>query len=198
VEHFLEQYGLLAVYFGMWVEGETVLVIAGFLVHQGLLPIWEVYLVAVTGAMTVDHLVYGAGRLSGRLPLLKGLRAGSAESKLARLGQGFAVFLGVRFVYGTRSPYLFYMGTRGLPYPLFAFREVTAVSIWAFAWLFFGHLFGHLMTVIYGRIHHHHIPWIISCLAVSGTALAAYILLKKRRKPNPERSTAPLEKPGRT
>lgn len=182
MEQFLGQYGLLAVYLGMWFEGETVLVIAGFLVHQGMLPRWEVFAVAAAGALSVDHAVYAAGRLSGRAAWLRRLGERAAGSRAAGLGTSWPVFLGIRFVYGTRTPYLLFVGSRGLPWPSFFARELAAVGLWTFAWLFFGHAFGHFMAFLYGKLHAHHMPWIVGALAVSGLCTAAYIHLKKRQK----------------
>jgi membrane protein DedA with SNARE-associated domain len=182
VEQFLQQYGLLALFLGMWVEGETVLIIVGFLAHQHLLNRWEALPVAILGALSVDHALYAAGRLTTRIEFLRKLKEKAMPARVAKLGESFSVFMGVRFVYGTRSPYLFFVGTRGLSWPRFISRELPAVVSWCVVWLFFGHAFGHMMALIYGTLHKHHLPWIILALAVSGLSLAAYVLLKQRQR----------------
>ena len=74
MEQFLEHYGLLALYLGMWVEGETVLVIAGFLIHQHLLHRWTAIPVAVLGALSVDHVLYFSGRYASRFKFLQKIK----------------------------------------------------------------------------------------------------------------------------
>lgn len=182
MEQFLEQYGLLALYLGMWVEGETVLVIAGFLVHQHMLHRWEALPVAILGALSVDHVLYLVGRYASGFKFLRKLKERAAATRVARLGESFIVFMGVRYVYGTRSPYMFLVGAHGLSWPRFILREFPAVVSWCIVWLFFGQAFGNVMTVIYGRLHKHHLPWIVLALAVSGLSLGAYVLLKRRQR----------------
>ena len=178
----MEHYGLLALYFGMWAEGETVLVIAGFLVHQHMLHRWEALPVAILGALSVDHALFFAGRYASGFRFLKRLKERASATRMAKLGDSFIVFMSVRYVYGTRSPYMFLVGAHGLRWPKFIVREIPAVVSWCIIWLFFGQAFGNVMTVIYGRLHKAHLPWIVLSLAVSGLSLAAYVVLKRRQR----------------
>ena len=90
--------------------------------------------------------------------------------------------MGVRYVYGTRSPYMFLVGAHGLGWPSFFVREFPAVVTWCIVWLFFGQAFGNVMTAIYGQLHKHHLPWIILAIAVTGLSIAAYVVLKVRQR----------------
>lgn len=182
LDEFLRQYGLLAVYLGMWLEGETVMVIAGFLAHQDYFSLAMVLPVAVLGALSVDHAVYLAGRLSGRLAFIQRFHGDGegASSWKRHLGENWSVFLMVRFIYGTRTPYLFYVGTRRMSWLRFLSRELVAVAVWCFVWVFFGHLFGHLLFLVYGRLHHPARLWTILAMALTGLALVGALALRRR------------------
>ena len=184
MEEFLRQYGLIAVYFGMALEGETVLVMAGFLASQGLLPRGEVLLCAVLGALTVDHLVFYAGRHATRFAWMKralGVDQGPTTWR-ARLGESWPVFLMIRFIYGARSPYIFWLGTRGMKWPRFAARDVGPVLAWCFVWLFFGHAIGNLVLLLYGKIHHHQAFWIMVGMGVAALAIFAALAIRRHRR----------------
>lgn len=182
MDEFLRHYGLWAVYFGMWLEGETVLVITGFLAHQHAFPLWAAYLVTVLGALSVDNLVYVLGHYSGRLAFTKKLKVdeSGARTWAQRAGDSWLVFFVVRFVYGTRTPFIFYSGHR-MKWLRFAAREVPAVCVWCGVWLFFGNLLSNVLLQIIGRMHEHHRLLIVLGLAVAGT-LALAILAWRRSK----------------
>jgi membrane protein DedA with SNARE-associated domain len=188
MDEFLRTYGLIAIYFGMWLEGETVLVIAGFLAHQHVLPIWAAFAVTVLGALTVDHLIYGVGRLSSRVEWIRRHLhpdAGEADSWQRRLGDSWMLFFGVRFVYGTRSPFLFYLGSRRMGWPKFLRREIPAVAVWCSVWLFFGHLLSNLVALALGRIQRHHQMAAVGVMALAGLvvfALLAFLHRRRRRR----------------
>ncbi len=184
MEEFLRHYGLIAVYFGMWLEGETVLVIAGFLAHQHMFPLWMAYPVTVLGSLSVDHIVYFLGRYAGRFNFVQRLHVNEegARSWSQRLGDSWLVFFAVRFVYGTRTPFLFYSGHRGMRWPKFIFRELPAVLVWCAVWLFFGSLLSNVLVVVLGEIHHHILLVVVACVAVAGTGAFLLLSLRKRRR----------------
>lgn len=190
MEEFVRQYGLWAVYFGMWLEGETILVMAGFVASQGLLNRWEVLPVAILGALSVDHLVFFAGRHASRFQWLQRVMGHEQDPGTwkSRLGDSWAVFLMIRFIYGARTPYMFYVGTRKLPWPRFFAREIAPVVLWCTLWLFFGHAVGRMLVLLCGTLHDHERAW--TMLGIGTVALAffgAFAVLRHRRlkKPRP-------------
>lgn len=65
-ESLLQTYGYYALFIGTFLEGETILVLAGFLAHQGYLGFWWVVLLAFLGSLSGDTLVFHLGRWKGR------------------------------------------------------------------------------------------------------------------------------------
>lgn len=182
MDEFLRQYGLIAVYFGMWIEGETILVIAGFLAHQHVFPLWAAYPVTVFGALSVDHCVFLLGRMSGRTSFARRLHVdeSGARSWARRLGDSWLVFFFVRFVYGTRTPFVFYTGHKGMRWFRFIAREIPAVCVWCAVWLFFGNLLSNVLVGILGSLHGHHRMAIILMVAAVGTAAFAVLAWRRR------------------
>lgn len=195
MDEFLHQYGLIAVYFGMWIEGETILVITGFLAHQHVFPLWVAYPVAVSGALSVDHFVFLLGRMSGRMAFAQRLHVdeSGARSWARRLGDSWLVFFLVRFVYGTRTPFVFYTGHTGMRWFRFIGREIPAVCVWCGVWLFFGNLLSNVLVRIMGRLHGHHRLMIILIVAALGTVAFALLAWRRRHARGPAPAADSLE-----
>ena len=65
LEHLLMQFGLPIVFFGVMLEGETFLVLAGLLAHQGYFPLWLVILAAALGSFIADQVLFHIGYSKG-------------------------------------------------------------------------------------------------------------------------------------
>jgi len=61
----LSQYGYLAVFVGSILEGETVLILAGFAAHQGYLSFPIVVMLAFCGGTMGDQMYFFLGRYYG-------------------------------------------------------------------------------------------------------------------------------------
>lgn len=105
VELLVVRWGYLAIGLGAFLEGETIVVVAGALAHRGLLSLPLVMLTAFVGSVAGDQLWFQLGRRFGR-PLLERrpawrARAEAAQRRLDRYGDVFV--LGFRFIYGVRT-----------------------------------------------------------------------------------------------
>jgi membrane protein DedA with SNARE-associated domain len=61
----LADYGYLAVFVGCLLEGETILLLAGFAAHQGHLSLPVVLAVAFVGGAVGDQVFFWTGRAGG-------------------------------------------------------------------------------------------------------------------------------------
>ena len=61
----ISQYGLIAVLAGSLLEGETVLLLAGYAAHRGYLDFTTVVAVAMLGAVIGDQAWFVLGRRQG-------------------------------------------------------------------------------------------------------------------------------------
>src|SRR5437899_959652 len=100
----LADYGYLAVLVGSLLEGETILVLAGFAAHQGYLSLQVVPAVAFVGGTLGDQIFFWLGRAWGQ-PLLD--RLPKAEHRVRRVKRLLErhhapLIVGIRFMYGLR------------------------------------------------------------------------------------------------
>ena len=65
INDFVANYGYLAVFIGTLLEGETILVAAGFAAYRGLLDLPSVVLVAIVGGTLGDQTAFQLGRWKG-------------------------------------------------------------------------------------------------------------------------------------
>ena len=106
IAHLVAQYGYWAVVAGCLLEGETVLVLAGFAARQGLLSLPVVMALGACAGALSDVALFGVGRWRGAALLARWPRIASYREPLNRLlaRWGAWVVVGVRFMYGMLKP----------------------------------------------------------------------------------------------
>jgi membrane protein DedA with SNARE-associated domain len=141
----LHHYGYLALFAGAFLEGETVLLIAGFLVHEGYFSPLTTGLIAMLGGTAGDQVSFYLGRryadkIIAHLPPHLRMPVGFAK-KLVANNPTF-VLLTMRFLVGMRMVLPLLCGAARIRASRFiAFNMATAV-VWAALFLFLGYLFG--------------------------------------------------------
>lgn len=151
---FLEQFGYIALFIGVFFEGETILVLAGFLAFQGYLRLDLVILTAFLGACAGDQLWYLLGRRYGDRILSRNRRwQRLGENALSRLRRRPALWvLGFRFVYGVRTVMPVAIGVSGYPPARFMLFNVIGAAVWASVLGLAAYHFGTLLQVLIGHI----------------------------------------------
>lgn len=150
ISSFVLRYGYLAVFLGTLLEGETLLLAAGFAAHQGMLDWWLVVLVGFAGGTLGDQLAYLLGRWKGvavidRFPTVA-LRATKVLDLLNR--HHVAFILANRFLYGLRIAGPLVMGANGVPLGRFMLLNMIGAAIWAIAVSGMGYYFGAAMGAL--------------------------------------------------
>jgi membrane protein DedA with SNARE-associated domain len=144
ISAFVASYGYLAVLVGTLLEGESILIAAGFAAHRGLLDLPTVILVAMLGGTLGDQLAFLLGRWKGdalieRFPLL-------ARHKLrvhGLLERNATLFiLTVRFLYGLRLAGPMLLGSSRIPLLRFAVLNSIGAALWATVVSSAGYVFG--------------------------------------------------------
>lgn len=133
ISSFVASYGYLAVFIGTLLEGETILVAAGFAAHRGLLDWPLVVLVAIAGGTLGDQIAFLLGRWKGealieRFPALA-QRKQRIHDLLLRFD--FIFILAIRFLYGLRIAGPFILGTSRVPLLRFAVFNLIGAALWA-------------------------------------------------------------------
>ncbi len=133
LEKMVSNYGYIAIVIGTFLEGETILVLGGFLAHRGYLNLPWVILSAFAGTFAGDQLFFFLGRFKGTKWLEKRpewKRRSTRAFQLLKKHQLW-VILGFRFIYGVRTITPFVIGASGVkPLRFLALNGSGAVA-WA-------------------------------------------------------------------
>jgi membrane protein DedA with SNARE-associated domain len=139
---------------GVPLPAETILIAAGFLVHQGPLNLGETIAFGVLGTIGRNQIGYWAGRQGGRPFVLRwGHYIGVTHERLLRVERFFArhggraVFL-ARFVPGLRAFGALVAGISRMPWGTFLFYNVLAGVVWATASILVGYLFSGSLNLL--------------------------------------------------
>lgn len=169
-EAWMAEWGLWAVLVGSILEGEAVLVAAGYAVSQGYLPPAATFAFAVLGGTLGDHLYYLAGRLWGGRILARfaGLRPVRARMTLILRRWGRRAAFAIRFAYGLRAVLPLSMGSARYPALLFLPFNVLGAVAFAALYLSVGYFFGEVVEDLVGRMHGVSTRILVAILAVGG------------------------------
>lgn len=154
IEQLLIQFGLPFLFFGTMVEGEGLVLIAGFLAHRGYLPLVGVIAAATGGSFLADQLYYWLGATKGAAYATK---RPALEKGLARVTPwlhrfGSWLVLGFRFLLGFRSAIAFAFGVSGYPFKRFALLNGVGALLWAAVTAGLGYVFGQAAEAWFGNL----------------------------------------------
>ena len=145
----------LVLFAGTVLEGETVLVSAGFAAQQGYLSLPMVVFAAWLGAISGDHFFFALGRYRGRSLLEAGSsmpgRLGKVRGLLERYRS--CVIVGFRFVYGFRMVAPFAIGAAGVSLGRFFTLNALSGLTWATLFGLAGYFFGAALDVAVRDFH---------------------------------------------
>ena len=112
----ISQFGYVAVLFGTFLEGETILVLGGLAAHRGYLDLRLVILAAFIGSTGGDQLFYFLGRTRHETLLAKrpGWRSRIRQVEILVENYRLPLLLGFRFLYGLRTITPFTLGMAGI------------------------------------------------------------------------------------
>lgn len=143
----IAQYGYLALFAGVAVEGEATLIAASLAAHQGYLDLPWVVVVAFVATMAADQFYFFFGRLKGKRYLnnhpVWQSRVGKVQSLLERHHR--AVIVTFRFLYGLRSVAPFAIGMSRVKTSTFISLNAISALTWAALIGCFGFLFGTML-----------------------------------------------------
>jgi len=163
----IQQYGYAAVVIGTFLEGETVLLLAGFAAHRGHLDLAAVILCAFLGSLCGDQLYFWLGRRHGAAFLA---RRPQWEPKVARVREllhrhQIPVILGFRFLYGIRTVAPFVLGMSGVSLSRFAPLNAVAALGWAIVGGLAGYALGSALESVLGDLERYEAMLFFTILA---------------------------------
>jgi membrane protein DedA with SNARE-associated domain len=177
----IDSYGYLAVFVGAFLEGETILALAGLAAYRGYLDFMLVTLIALFAGFIGDQFYFWLGRRKGQQILQRfpdaQARADRFDALLARWHAPLIV--AIRFMYGFRivGPVLLGMGR--VPAWKFLVYNFIGAAIWAPLIAGLGYLFGNVVETLLDDLHNVEI-WAFAAIVIVG--LGSVLLHKSRSR----------------
>jgi membrane protein DedA with SNARE-associated domain len=184
----LTTYGYPAILVVTFLEGESIVILAGIAAADGLMSLPLIIATALAGSFVGDQFYYTLGRRFGtrildRWPVLSGKTAWAF--RLVRKHETLFI-LSFRFLYGVRNISPFVVAMAGVPRWRFLLLNLVAATLWANAFSFGGYYFGQVLQAAVGDNH----LWVLAGLAALALGFGLFHWLRRRA-----RSRAPASSP---
>lgn len=168
IEQWLGQYGYLAVFCGVFLEGPLTLTMAGFLAHQGYLNIFGVLMAAFAATFLTIEICYFIGLVAGQyllahLPFLR--RHYPHFSALMERYRAFFI-LGFRFLYGAQIIAPMAIGIGRVRPNYFSAMNAAGAALWTLFFFIVGYFFGHGFEILIEDARQYEKPLALVLVAV--------------------------------
>lgn len=184
LQQFLQEFGYFALFLGTFFEGETILVLAGFLAFRGYMDLKVVMIVAFLGSYAGDQLWYFLGRKHGRKLLARKPRwqlMGDRALEHIRRHPDIWV-LSFRFVYGLRTVMPVAIGLSGYPPGRYLLLNGIGAAIWATALAAAAYHFGAVLEGMLGSVKKYE----LGAWRPAGTGLLPVVAPTPQERPSGE------------
>jgi len=183
--YIVQTYGYAAVLVGTVLEGETILIIAGFLVNRGYLEMPWVLVCAFLGSFAGDQACFYFGRRYGARYLARrprmAIRAQRVRGILDR--HQLWLVLGFRFVYGLRMITPIVIGGVGFPTGRFLAINAFGAAVWSVAVAAAGYVFGEALQRMIADLKRFELHTIVTMLTIGVLLWLLHVLRSRRLKP---------------
>ena len=127
-----------------FIEGETIVILAGVAAHLGYLDVNLVALTALAGSFAGDQLWFYIGRRWGPKIIAKRLSWQEGAQKVYKHldRHQYWLILTFRFYYGLRNVTPFVCGSAGIPRLRFFTLNLIGAIVWAFTFAYIGYGLG--------------------------------------------------------
>ena len=154
LKEYLEIHGYWVLFVGTFLEGEAVLLLAGFLAFRGYMDILGVICTAWGGSFLGDQVYFYLGRYKGRgvLKRFHGIAKKFREAlKLIEKYGNFVAFIS-RFTYGFRIVLPIILGITNLAPRTFLWINLASALTWATVFSLGGYLFGKSASLLLDNV----------------------------------------------
>jgi membrane protein DedA with SNARE-associated domain len=136
-----------------FLEGETIVIIAGVAAHDGHLWLPLIILCAFCGSLCSDQLVFFLGRLKGKAFIAKRPKWQARAERVYRMLERHQIWLilGFRFLYGLRNITPFAIGMSQVRTRRFIVLNVIGAAVWATIFACGGYFFGAAMETVLAK-----------------------------------------------
>jgi len=179
----IEHYGYAGILIGTFLEGETILVLAGLAAHQGYLVLPWVILAAFLGSLCGDQLFFYLGRKHSQAVLSRRPGWKQKAEKVHKMMNRFQtpMILSFRFLYGLRTVAPFVIGMSPVSAKKFILLNAAGAIVWATVVASGGYLFGHALEVFIGEVKSYEI-YIMGGVAIVGALIWVSHFYRRRKR----------------
>lgn len=181
IESIISTYGYLAILIGVFLEGELVVMTAGFLAHRDILDLHWVIGAALAGSLCTYQVYFLLGRTQGMRFVARRPRL---QARLERI-QGLLerhdtwVTMGYRALFGFRAMTPFALGMTEVSQRRFFALDLLPAVVWAVTFSYLGYMLGEGFAVVLADVHKYQL-WMTAGVAGMATAALAVVLLLRR------------------
>lgn len=152
--YFITHYGYTAILIGSLFEGESILIIGGLAVHEGLLELPLVFLFSLIGTLIGDNVFFLLGRHKGHQLVAKYKFFSRLTTVSDKFSGKYAPWLafGMRFMYGFRHLIPFSLGMSTIKTKTFIFFNFLGGVSWVLVIGLAGYFFGDVLEIFFGRL----------------------------------------------
>jgi membrane protein DedA with SNARE-associated domain len=174
LREYLELHGYWVLFIGTFLEGEAILIMAGFLAFQGYLDLFGVILTSFAGSFLGDQFYYYLGYCKGRALLLRfhviARKFRAALRLIEKYGTLVAFFS--RYTYGFRIVLPIILGITSLAPRTFMWINLLSALSWAIVFTLAGYLFGKSASLFLDDVSHYE-PYLM--LTLMGLVMTAWL-----------------------
>ncbi len=176
----LQTYGYWAILVGTFLEGETIVILAGICVMGGQMSFEGVALSAFIGSSLSDQLTFSLGKYKGSAVLQRFPSLDRKRERVSGLLRRYDTYLilGFRFVYGIRNVTPIILGMSHIPHRRFLLWNLTGAGIWAVSFTAAGYYFGHAVIHILEKYGVYTLVAVLAALLVGG---GLFFLFRRRK-----------------
>lgn len=145
-------YGHFLVFLGTFLEGEVIVIVAGYLAKQGLLNIYLVILMSIMGTILCDQLIFLLGHFYGERILKRFPKEKIEKAKKMVRKYDSLYILAFRFIYGLRIISPIILGASKVSILKFAVLNIVSSILWATVFAFGGYFIGQVFGQVAGQI----------------------------------------------
>lgn len=183
LQSFVEAYGYWAILVGTFLEGETILLLAGFAAQIGYLELPWVMAAAFAGSFSGDQLYFFLGRRYGNRIIAKRLSWQANADRVYRILERHQniLILTFRFYYGLRNVTPFVIGASRVERVRFVVLNAIGAVVWAVALAYAGYLFGEAVQLFFHNLARMEL-YVFAGLAVAAVLVWIVGLMRRRRR----------------
>lgn len=167
----IDSYGYIAVFIGAFLEGETILALAGLAAYRGYMDFGLVVLVALLAGFAGDQFYFFLGRYKGQQILA---RFPHAQERARRFDKMLArwhapLIIGIRFMYGFRILGPVMLGMGRVAAWKFVLYNFIGAAIWAPLIAGIGYKFGEVIESVLGDVKRFEMWLFVAVIAIGAT-----------------------------